>query len=259
MLGLKEEIMNADEHKKQVTIVTEGKEEERDLSGLLEGEEFIYLGRCRVPYLWQGEERIEYEEQGGFHTVNGKVYGVDLDKVDIESITDPADILGVDLSGEHLRYLSNFPGVLALAAHYVEQNQMMHLAEASRLKSLDLGLNRGVTDEGLSHVAGLSDLRWINLLKTPITDAGLAHLAGLVKLSILWLSDTRITGAGLKHLAGLGGLEQLGLAGTGVSDSELPLLASLTNLKYLDIRSTKISEEGVRELKKSLPGCKISV
>jgi hypothetical protein len=251
--------MNTDEQKKRVIIVTEGKEEERDLSGLLQGEEFMYLGRCRFPYLWQGEKRVEYEEHEGFHTVNGKVYGVDLDKVDIESITDPADILGVDLSGEHLQHLSNFPGVLALAAHDVEGNQMMHLADASRLRSLDLGLNRGVTDEGLSHVAGLSDLRWINLLKTPITDAGLAHLAGLVKLSILWVSDTRITGAGLKHLAGLGGLEQLGLAGTEVSDSDLALLTSLTNLKYLDIRSTKISESGVRELQAALPGCDISV
>ena len=250
--------MKKDEHKKGVIIVTEGKEEERDLSGLLPGEEFMYLSRCRFPYLWQGEKRIEYEEQEGFHTVNGKVYGVDLDKVDIESVTDPDDILGVDLSGKHLQYLSNFPALLALAAHDVEGNQMTHLAEASRLRSLDLGLNRGVTDEGLSHVAGLSDLRWINLLKTPITDAGLAHLAGLVKLSILWLSDTRITGAGLKHLAGLKGLEQLGLAGTEVSDSELPLLACLTNLKYLDIRSTKISEEGVRELRKALPGCEIT-
>lgn len=252
--------MQTEKKPRLVSILKEGKPEGKvDLSHSPPGEEFIYLGKCRFPYLWQGEKRIEYEVQEGLHTVNGKVYGVDLDKVDIESITDPDDILGVNLSGKHLQYLSNFPGLLALAAHDVEENQMTHLAEASRLRSLDLGLNQGVTDEGLSHVAGLSDLRWINLLKTPITDAGLAHLAGLVKLSILWLSDTRITGAGLKHLAGLKGLEQLGLAGTDISDSELSLLASLTNLKYLNIKSTQVTEAGVERLQQALPGCDISV
>lgn len=251
--------MQTGRESKLVAVLKDGEPQGKvDLSHSPPGEEFIYLGKCRFPYLWQGEERVEYEEQEGFHTVNGKVYGVDLDKVDIESITDPDDILGVDLSGKHLQYLSNFPGLLALAAHDVEENQMSHLAETSQLRSLDLGLNQGITDAGLTHVAGLSDLRWINLLKTPITDAGLAHLAGLVKLSILWVSDTRITGAGLKHLAGLSGLEQLGLAGTGISDSDLALLASLTNLKYLDIRSTKITDAGVERLQKALPGCEIT-
>ena len=65
-----------------------------------------------------------------------------------------------------------------------------------------------VTDAGLIHLAGLTQLEELWLQKTRITDDGLAHLAQLTSLKELWLLETRITDAGVAHLAGLTNLEE---------------------------------------------------
>ena len=68
----------------------------------------------------------------------------------------------------------------------------------------------------------------MNLNGTRITDAGLVHLSGLTNLRDLWLTGTGVgltgtgvTDAGLVHLSGLKKLEVLDLDGTGVTDSGL--------------------------------------
>ena len=54
----------------------------------------------------------------------------------------------------------------------------------------------GVTDVGLIHLEGLTDLRELYLSDTAVTDAGLVHLEGLTSLQHLSLSDTAVTDAG---------------------------------------------------------------
>jgi len=43
----------------------------------------------------------------------------------------------------------------------------------------------------------------VNLSGTKVTDAGLEHFKGLTQLQELCLTDTKVTGAGLEHLKGL--------------------------------------------------------
>ena len=50
-----------------------------------------------------------------------------------------------------------------------------------------------VTDAGLKHLKGLSNLAWLNLDRTRITDAGLEHLEGLTNLVFLSLQSPEIT------------------------------------------------------------------
>ena len=69
-----------------------------------------------------------------------------------------------------------------------------------------------VTDAGLVHLKGLTNLSVLGLDGTQVTDAGLVHLKGLTKLSDLWLNGTQVTDAGLVHLKGLTNLSVLGLA-----------------------------------------------
>ena len=59
----------------------------------------------------------------------------------------------------------------------------------------------------------------VNLVDTKITDAGLVHLKGLTNLQTLGLGFTKITGTGLVHLKGLTKLEMLSLYGTKVTDA----------------------------------------
>jgi Leucine-rich repeat (LRR) protein len=102
------------------------------------------------------------------------------------------------------------------------------LAEAKELRRLDLTMVRGVTDEslglivgltaledlsldncrkvtnrGLSHVAKLKNIRSVNLVSTQVDDAGLAVLANAKNLETLNLNFTKVRGSGLVHLAGL--------------------------------------------------------
>ena len=90
-----------------------------------------------------------------------------------------------------------------------------------------------ITDEGLVHLTGMTDLRALDLtLCTNVTDAGLVHLKQLTKLEELVLNGTQITDAGLVHLAGL------------------------TKLKLISLPK-QVTDAGIAELQKALPNCTI--
>ena len=52
-------------------------------------------------------------------------------------------------------------------------------------------------------------------------------------------------------------LTVLGLSSTGVTDTGLKELASLHHLEHLTVTLTKVTPEGVDQLQKTLPKCKI--
>jgi hypothetical protein len=57
-----------------------------------------------------------------------------------------------------------------------------------------------VTDTGLEHVAGLTNLKTLHLYETQVTDAGLEHLSGLTSLKNLFLHNTQTTSEGRAKL-----------------------------------------------------------
>ncbi|MFO1093655.1 MAG: hypothetical protein U0992_10130 [Planctomycetaceae bacterium] len=57
-----------------------------------------------------------------------------------------------------------------------------------------------ITDAGLQHLSGLTDLATLDLQSAPITDAGLVHLSNLQHLDRLCLTGTQVHGPGLAHL-----------------------------------------------------------
>lgn len=59
--------------------------------------------------------------------------------------------------------------------------------------------NRKVTDAGLEHLKGLTQLQHLILQNTKITDAGLEHLKGLTQLQQLNL-NTKVTDQGVERL-----------------------------------------------------------
>jgi len=58
----------------------------------------------------------------------------------------------------------------------------------------------GVTDAGLVHLKGLTDLEWLALDGRQVTDAGLDHLKGLTNLEHLRLYGTKVTEKGAASL-----------------------------------------------------------
>ncbi len=148
-----------------------------------------------------------------------------------------------------------------------------------RTQDLCLG-HTAVTDDGLQHLNGWADLRWLDLSFTSGGDIGLANFAKSTKMNQLSVEGTRVTDAGLKlvgnfhqlqeldlsetavtddglrHLAGLDDLRVLWLTGTKVTDDGLQYLASLTNLEQLEVQGTGITSAGLQQLKQKLPKLK---
>jgi hypothetical protein len=63
--------------------------------------------------------------------------------------------------------------------------------------------NQKLKDADLALLAGLPQLKSVNLTDTAISDEGLRHLAGLTGLTDLYLGGTKVTDKGMTHLEGL--------------------------------------------------------
>ena len=130
------------------------------------------------------------------------------------------------------------------------------LSASSSAQQFDLA-SWNITDAGLVHLAGLTNLQFLFLEGTRVTDAGLVHLSELSNLQEIFLSKTKISDAGLVHLTEMSSLQNLGLQRTRITDAGLPHLKKMTHLQELWINNTKITDRGVAELRESLPNCRI--
>jgi Leucine-rich repeat (LRR) protein len=130
-----------------------------------------------------------------------------------------------------------------------------HLANLKNLKYLVLS-ETSFGDEGLSHLKDLG-LEHLDLWNTSVTDTGVANLAGMSQLRWLNLDGLNLTDAAAKSLAGLTNLESLNLSNNAITDAGLEQLCSLKNLKSLSLEFTQVTDEGVKKLKEALPKLKI--
>jgi hypothetical protein len=124
---------------------------------------------------------------------------------------------------------------------------LKELAGLKQLRHLELSFTQ-VTDAGLKLLARLKHLRELDLRNTRVTNAGLKELAGLKQLQTLFLDGTEVTDAGLKHLAGLKQLRRLDLKATHVTDAGLKELAGLRQLQTLYLAGTQVTDAGLKEL-----------
>ena len=124
-------------------------------------------------------------------------------------------------------------------------------ADLEKVAVLDLRYNE-LTD--VSPLAGLTQLKELNLEETQLTDKQLNHLVGLTKLETLWLLNNNLT-----DLSALAGLTQLTYL--NVNDNELTdvsALVGLKQLKLLDLQGNPdLTKAQIEELAKALPKCSI--
>ena len=134
---------------------------------------------------------------------------------------------------------------------------MAHLEGMTNLQTLSVS-NTDITDLGLTHIKGLNNLQSLYVNDTQITDKGLHNLKGLKNLRTLKLGNTRVTDAGMVHLEGMTNLQTLWLTYTDSTDLGLTHIKGLKNLKTLHLdKWTLFSETSIADLKKALPNCKI--
>jgi hypothetical protein len=69
----------------------------------------------------------------------------------------------------------------------------------TNLRGLKLS-GRLITGKGISHIAGLKQLEWLNLDATGVGDEDLVHLEGLTNLKQIRVSHTNVTQQGVERL-----------------------------------------------------------
>jgi hypothetical protein len=87
-----------------------------------------------------------------------------------------------------------------------------------------------LSDEDVTEISRMTNLRYLNLSKTNIQDSQLARLCVVTTL------------------------EELELSETGVSDSGVKALIKLPKLRYLGLENSRVTSECMRELYTSIPG-----
>jgi hypothetical protein len=151
--------------------------------------------------------------------------------------------------GESLRGLPQPCVPFGLVCESANDAALKELAGLKQLRWLDLLLAHEVTDAGLRELARMKQLQMLDLLGARVTDAGLKELSGLAQLETLSLFKTNVTDDGLKELTRMKQLETLNLGGTQVTDVGLPDLARMTQLRSLDLSVTEVTDAGLEHLK----------
>ena len=142
----------------------------------------------------------------------------------------------------------------------VTDSGLRHLAGLSQLAQLTLGNDnfrfRGgdprpsstISDAGLIHLNGLRQLSNLTIHGLPITDEGLDAINDLPALAGLYLNRTKIKGPGLSRLKSLPRLIMLDLGDSEIDDEGLRFLAGASKLNYLSLNRTKIKGPGLAQL-----------
>ncbi|MDP9202253.1 MAG: hypothetical protein M3P26_10050 [Gemmatimonadota bacterium] len=112
------------------------------------------------------------------------------------------------------------------------------------ITALDLEGSKGLTDDGLLHLARLPRLRHLNLMGCGITDSGLEVLRRLPALESIVLTGTRVTDAGAANLAACDSLQAVNLSWTRTGDGAIRALAGKG--KLYDFRSgNQVTDAGL--------------
>lgn len=131
---------------------------------------------------------------------------------------------------------------------HLDDKALVHVKKLSSIAFLDLfeacDMDR-VSDEGIANLARNKSLICLRL-GPGITDAGLAHLKGLTQLTELRLDNAEsVTDVGVKYLKRLRNLESLSLQYTKVGDAAMREIAHLIKLKVLEVNHTGVTDEGL--------------
>ncbi|MEZ6054019.1 MAG: hypothetical protein R3B91_01370 [Planctomycetaceae bacterium] len=174
---------------------------------------------------------------------------------DIETIKSLKLRRCANVDDEGIAYLVSMPHLEKLILLYnsnsISDNALESIGKITTLKVLDLRGCVRISDVGLAHLSGLTNLVDLRLKTSGVSDEGVAHLEPLKKLRVLHLEQTRVTGEGLAALSGMTDLTELNLYNTQVDDEGLSHLSEMSKLKWLRLRDTATLGTGLASLEKS--------
>lgn len=154
-----------------------------------------------------------------------------LPKVENAVFLDPA------VDDDIFKMLMSFPGITNLA-------------------NLDAH-STAISDDSLAQLKSIPRLYSLELSKTQVTAQGLKHLKELPNAGVLLKDCKQIDDEACEVLAAFPRWVWLGLSGTSVTDAGLEKLHRCQNLVAIDVVRCPVTEEGVKNLARALPKCRI--
>lgn len=131
---------------------------------------------------------------------------------------------------------------------------LAHLAGLTELESLGVAGNT-IRGPGLLALRESTKLKELDLTESSLTDGGMEHVAAFRELTTLHLGSTSISNLGIDHLRGLTQLKELSLSETSISEGAFPVLEQMKQLATLALFHSTISDAAIAKLRAALPGC----
>jgi beta-lactamase regulating signal transducer with metallopeptidase domain len=158
---------------------------------------------------------------------------------------------GITLSAlTQLNALTPLTNLDIKSAH--QDGSVLDLSPLRDLRIASFYIFGGLHDEDLVCFSGMKNLRWLQGLNG-ITDAGVAHIAGMTQLDRLGIGGEGVTDAALAQLKGLQALDTLSVEGD-FTDAGLRALYGLKGLHWLTLQSeTPLSDASQERLIAALP------
>lgn len=131
----------------------------------------------------------------------------------------------------------------------LNDSHMSILGQMTSLQTLNMENNPAVTDSGLSHLTGLTQLLELRMGKChQLTDAGMLHLQCVCHLNTLNINGCyKVTCHGLSHLIELP-LQDLSICQLLISDSYMAVVGQMSHLRKLRMSGGNILSNHVTDI-----------
>jgi len=164
------------------------------------------------------------------------------------------EISGIESLGGHVSKSATDIDV-AFCNKDIGESHIKALAGLRELRDLDLSYSR-LADPELSFLERLPAIRSLDVNDTNITPGAFCAVAGCPSIKYLYAMRTRVDDSSMSAIASLPELRKLYLDGTAIGDSGLITLRQARQLEVLSIEDTHVTDSGVSSLVKCLPHLK---
>lgn len=136
---------------------------------------------------------------------------------------------------------------LSLVQTKITDDGVTHLAPLKNLKKLRIGSN-GITDKSAVSLGQLSALEDLDVSNTALGNDAMKEIGKLTNLKKLNLYTTKITDSGVDALAPLVNLTWLNLDNCPITDAAIAKLQVFQKLEWLHLGRTPLTDAGLKEL-----------
>ncbi len=142
------------------------------------------------------------------------------------------------------------PARLKVTFDKIDDKAATTLKGMTQIAVLISGNASGLTDRGITLLAGIPNLTELTLEKANITSAGIAPLKALKNLKSLSLHGaSKLNDSGVAVLKEIKGLTELDLSKTALTDASFAHFKAMESLKTLYLLDTKVTDKGLVNIK----------